>query len=260
VRDGTRNRIPAREPDVAHIGKTQPQALGYGRGNRAVRRRETLIDLHDEIEKMLPMNLGGKYAVRRGRGDDDPIEILIVVFRIPQNSLVSGIEVRGAVEIRPRAPGDARADQRVAQKRASGPLRAADEIGQSGSHFDALLVLASAHGYSKPSKQSPPPRISNPIVKLMRAMSVFVVVCELVGMELVGFGFQIVPSPFAGPDLALTETEEVSTLVLRPRSCSRAATIAWTRLQLRLLARTNRWDQSGPGSTLQSESLSLGTE
>ena len=95
--------------------------------NRALVLR-TALGLGDEIQKMLPVDLCAKYSVGGGRGNDDPVEIRVVVFRIPQNSLHSRIVVRHSVEVRTRASRDVRVDQRIAEKGASGPLRAADQI------------------------------------------------------------------------------------------------------------------------------------
>jgi len=124
--DGACDRVLADKPDEPQIGKARPQALDRGRGSRI--QRQAAFHLGDEIEKVFPVHLGGKHAVRGRCRGDDAVQITVVILRIAQDPLDAWIEVRDPVEIRPRPPRDPGADQCIAEKRAAGPFCAADQI------------------------------------------------------------------------------------------------------------------------------------
>jgi hypothetical protein len=104
------------------------QPRGHGLGDPSPALVASTIDLGDKIQKMLPVDLCAKHTVGSGGGNDDPIEVLIVVLRIAQIFLHSRIVVRHSVEIRSRATRDPRTNQRISEKSASGPLATADQI------------------------------------------------------------------------------------------------------------------------------------
>ena len=122
--------IPVRNPAPPHYREPGVDAFrivaqAYGDDNPLWGDRDYAARTRWREPIAPPSMVGGDTLI----GEDDPVEIPVVVRRISQNSQHSRIVVRHAVEIRPRAPGDSRSDQRIAEKGAPGPLAAADEIG-----------------------------------------------------------------------------------------------------------------------------------
>jgi len=129
VRDRPGNFIPAGEPNVAEARKGGTQDFRHTGRNLAGLRADKAFGLCNQGHELLPMDLGAEYAVGRRGGSDDRAEIAVVVLiHLAQNSPDPRIVERHAAEVAMRPARDARAQQRVAEKRAPGPFAAANEI------------------------------------------------------------------------------------------------------------------------------------